>query len=73
MNGKQTDGNLKRLRQYIASEAKRLGSCGGRVHRIDLNDVDEEKVCAISFKPKDPLEKDLDELFGSLDDEKKPA
>jgi len=49
----------------MAEEAKRLGRCGGRVHQIDLDALAEEKACSIPAEPCDPLEKDLDELFGS--------
>ncbi len=67
MTEKTNDKHLRLLREYIAEEVKRLGKNGGRVHRIDFDEVEEEKACAIPGKSSDPLEKDLDELFSSSD------
>jgi hypothetical protein len=64
MAEKTTDGNLKRLREYIAEEAQRLGRCGGRIHRIDLDEVDDEGASLIRPPSIDPLERDVDVLFG---------
>jgi len=63
MKDKVKDENLKRLRDYIAEETSRLSENGGTVHQIDLDNVDEGKVIAIVGKRRDPLERDLDELF----------
>ena len=63
MKDKVKDENLKRLRDYIAEETSRLSENGGTVHTIDLDDIDESKVIAICGIRRDPLERDLDELF----------
>lgn len=65
MKEKITDDFLKRLRKYMTEETKRLGKCEGRVHHIDLDDVEEEKACGIPAAPSDPMERDLDILFDS--------
>ena len=67
MQEKTQDTNLKRLRQYIADESERLEKRGEPVvHCVNLDDVDEEAHCVLKPGPRDPLERDLDLLFGSL-------
>jgi hypothetical protein len=63
MAEKKKDGSLKRLREYMAEEAERLCQCGGRIHHIDLDEVDDENACLIPAPKIDPLERDVDVLF----------
>jgi len=72
MADKLSDENLRRLREYIAEEARRLGDCGGKVIHIDLNAVDDDRTCSIPGAPSDPLERDLDVLFGCREKNKHP-
>ena len=66
MTEKTTDGDLEALRKYIAEEAERLGQIGaGIVHRIDLDEVDEQAPSVVPKVRLDPLERDVDLLFGS--------
>jgi len=65
MNDKLSDEKLRRLREYIAEETKRLGECGGRILQCDFEDLDVEKVCSIPAVKRDPMERDVDALFGS--------
>jgi hypothetical protein len=65
MNDKLSDDKLRRLREYIAEETKRLGECGGRILKCDFEELDLEKVCSIPAAQRDPLERDVDALFGS--------
>ncbi len=65
MNQKATDEDLARLRKYITDEAERLEKCGaGVVCRIDLDEI-EETPSFKALRPVDPLERDIDLLFGS--------
>lgn len=63
MAEKKNDGSLKRLREYMAEEAERLCQCGGRIHHVDLDEVDDENVCLVPAPKIDPLERDVDVLF----------
>ena len=64
MREQASDGNLKRLRRYIADEAERLGKCGGVVvHRIELDDVEDEPCFPVPRLKHDALERDVDLLF----------
>ena len=70
---KATDTYLERLRKYIADEAERLGKSGAEiVHHIDLDEVDEKPITCIPVKPLDPLERDVDLLFGAGEKDKRP-
>ncbi|HEX9745793.1 MAG TPA: hypothetical protein VGB30_10235 [bacterium] len=72
MSQKIVDSNLERLRRYIAEEAKRLGKNGaGIVHQVDLDKVENEAVSMPPIKMPDPLERDLDLLFGPNGNSKK--
>ena len=66
MGEKADNGSLERLRQYIAEETERLGQCGGQVHQIDLDEIDEDGASATPAPLIDPLKRDVDVLFGSL-------
>jgi len=63
MGDKKDDGSLKRLREYMAEEAERLCQCGGRIHHVDLDEVDEDGAQMIPAPRIDPLERDVDVLF----------
>lgn len=66
MTEKITGMYLERLRRYITDEAERLGKKGnGIVHKIDLEQVDKTPVNLTPVAPPDPMERDLDVLFGS--------
>jgi hypothetical protein len=65
MPEKTSHSNLRRIRQYIADEAERLGKNDDAVvHCVNLDDIDEETHCVVKPGPKDSMEKDLDLLFG---------
>ena len=66
-----TNDNLKNLKEYIAEEAKRLGGGNGRVHHIDLDEVDDEGKMLIQSPVLDPIQRDLDLLYGSSNGRKK--
>jgi hypothetical protein len=66
MQEKSPDMNLQRLRRYMADEANRLCKRGGTVvHKINLDDLEEETYCILREPNGDPLERDVDLLFGS--------
>lgn len=66
MADKITDKNLLKLRKYIASEAQRLGKSGSRVvYRVDLSEIEEEEFSYPLLSLADPMERDLDLLFGA--------
>jgi hypothetical protein len=71
---KITDSYLQRLRKYIADETERLGKRGaGVVHHIDLDEVDESGAKCVPMSPVDPLERDVDLLFGSSEKRRRPS
>ena len=58
----------------MADEAYRLGKSGkGIIHRIDLDEVDKEPTELQPIGPQDPIERDLDLLFGSEQRVSKPS
>jgi len=63
MKEKKQTPNVERLRRYMADEARRLGKCGSVIHRINLDEVEEESNGKNASCPGDPLERDLDLLF----------
>ena len=65
MATKITNNDLKNLKEYIAEEAKRLGDGNGRVHHINLDDVDDEGKTLIPPPVLDPVIRDLDLLYGT--------
>lgn len=62
----KSETNLRRLRRYIAEEAERLGKARGVViHRINLEDLNDEVCQSIAIGSGDSLAQDVDQLFGT--------
>jgi len=71
MTEKESKDFLQNLRDYIVEETRRLDHCGGRVHHINLDEIDDEGKCLIPAPKLDPIERDLDTLFSANRDRDK--